>query len=227
MKRKKMLAALVCVMALVVGGCGDQPITLTEEEQAAIVYYSAHVVSKYNTRQPDGLTHVPPEDLEEATEDVIDADIPESASDTEVAGDDTPVAEDSEADAPVEPATLTEALGLVGITAEYVGVERKEAYREGEYLSIEAQPGNVILVVTVALNNPTDEDVECNILNKKFTISAIIDKQKKVPAMLTASLKGLSTFDDVIPAGETVDTILLFEVSEEISEANGLELSVK
>mgnify|MGYP000797790656 CR=1 FL=1 len=46
--RKIKTTACVLLAALLLGGCGEQPIELTEQEEQTIVDYAAHVVSKYN-----------------------------------------------------------------------------------------------------------------------------------------------------------------------------------
>ena len=59
MKRTGMrLTAVAAVTALLLGGCGEQPYSLTEDEEGMIVDYSAHAVAKFNTSQPDGLANV-------------------------------------------------------------------------------------------------------------------------------------------------------------------------
>ena len=52
------LTAVAAVTALLLGGCGEQPYSLTEDEEGMIVDYSAHAVAKFNTSQPDGLANV-------------------------------------------------------------------------------------------------------------------------------------------------------------------------
>ena len=51
--RKIKTTACVLLAALLLGGCGEQPIELTEQEEQTIVDYAAHVVSKYNIKQQD------------------------------------------------------------------------------------------------------------------------------------------------------------------------------
>ena len=44
MDRKIKTTAYVLLAALFLGGCGEQPIELTEQEEQTIVDYAAHVV---------------------------------------------------------------------------------------------------------------------------------------------------------------------------------------
>ena len=60
MKQKKWRGIILLLLGcLMLTGCGEAPYELTDEEQQLIVSYSAHVVSKFNRYQKDGLTHVP------------------------------------------------------------------------------------------------------------------------------------------------------------------------
>lgn len=226
MKREKIvLAVLFCAMVLVTGGCGEKPISLTNEEESIIVYYAAHVVSKYNTRQPDGVTYVPPEELQEETETEEVTDTQEQGTETELQG-----SEAAEGTAPTQPeietVSLTEALGLEGITAEYAGAELKSSYTEEEYVSFNAASGYIYLAVSINLKNTTDAEVNCDMLTKKISIQATVNGEQKAVAKTTVLLNDLGTYQDKIAAGETVSTILLFEVPDVVTEVNSLTLKM-
>ena len=55
--RIKMMAAVMAATMLL-GGCGDALYDLTDDEENVIVNYAAHIVTKYNTYQREGLTYV-------------------------------------------------------------------------------------------------------------------------------------------------------------------------
>ena len=57
MSKAKTITALTA-MALLLGGCGEAPYTLTESETDLIIHYASHVVTKFNTDQEKGLTYV-------------------------------------------------------------------------------------------------------------------------------------------------------------------------
>lgn len=82
--RIKMMAAVMAATMLL-GGCGDALYDLTDDEENVIVNYAAHIVTKYNTYQREGLTYVSPEEPEETQEDVTVPQTPETqdASETE------------------------------------------------------------------------------------------------------------------------------------------------
>ena len=59
MKKNRLAAsALALAVSITACDCGDRIYELTEEEEAVIVHYSAHAVSKFNKRQSEGIQDV-------------------------------------------------------------------------------------------------------------------------------------------------------------------------
>ena len=57
-KRKSLLSVLLLAGALVLTGCGEEPYELQDNEREIIVNYAAHIVAKYNVKQPEGYRYV-------------------------------------------------------------------------------------------------------------------------------------------------------------------------
>ena len=56
MKKKRIqLIAIIFAIVFPMTGCGTPLYSLTEDEEKLIVHYAAHVVSKYNITQTDGM----------------------------------------------------------------------------------------------------------------------------------------------------------------------------
>ena len=55
--RAKLGMGLLFSALVLTTGCGEKAIQLTDEEEG-LAWITAHVVSKFNTRQPDGLVYV-------------------------------------------------------------------------------------------------------------------------------------------------------------------------
>ncbi len=54
MKKNRLAAgAFALAVSIMACGCGDQVYELTDEEEAVIVHYSAHVVTKFNKKQSE------------------------------------------------------------------------------------------------------------------------------------------------------------------------------
>ena len=67
-KRKSLLSVVLLTGALVLTGCGEEPYELQDNEREVIVNYAAHIVAKYNVKQPEGYRYVYPQTEDEAEE---------------------------------------------------------------------------------------------------------------------------------------------------------------
>ena len=236
------LGAVLLVALFATTGCGEKAIILTEEEESTIVNYAAHVVAKYNTRQPDGLARLSAETLNEIsgtdstkdeeqgtqTEDVSDDVQKDGMQADEVSGVDGLEGTDAEDVLPEErQTTLGEALGVAGVDATVTGIELKDTYVQEDYFAMDATAGKTYLVVHVSLTNTTETDILCDMLAQKPQFKAQVNGAKAVPAETTILLNDISTYQGVIPAGGSIDTVLLFLVSKDgVSQVDTLTLEV-
>lgn len=236
MKRTKVkLCAVLLMTALMTTGCGDEVYQLTDEEETLIVNYSAHIVSKFNTRQPDGLVYVAvsPEvtgdteetETESVEEDTTETEEPVAAEETEETEENVIPGEEEN----IEPqqTTLTEALGIAGVEAEFVSAELKDSYIEEDFYAIDASAGNTYLVVNVSLTNTTEEDIDCDILSAIPQFQADVNELGNISAETTILLNDLSTYQGVIPADGSVDTVVLFQVPKDtVTQVDTLKLQI-
>ncbi len=227
MKSSKLKAgALLLASALIMQGCGDAPVTLTEQEEAVIVNYSAHVVAKYNRRQPDGLCYVSPEKLQEEEQEA------ETETETEQAADDTQSGSgqtsggDHSSDVAAETKSMAEALGLSGVSVTYNGSEYKDSYIQPGTYALDAASGKKFLVLDFTVANTGDTDVDVDVLSKQPVIRLQMN-DTRIAAKTTILLNDLSTYKDTIPAGGRSDVVLLFEVPEDSGETGQMQLEVQ
>lgn len=233
MKRRKLQMTMIAVMfAMLMGGCAEEAYTLTEKEEALIVNYSAHVVTKYNTYQKEGLTYVWPED----TEAVEDGQPEAVASDVQQAEQMT--AEDGvQAEVPnyVEnnmettyapnTATFTELFGGNGIELDYVGVRLATTYVEGAYL-LYPDEGKQFLVMGIDITNAGQADVRVDYLSDGSEFQLILNGEVKSPSEITLLMQDFSTFEAILKAGETRETILLFQIPTSVTTVERVDLVV-
>lgn len=231
-KKKSLLGIVFLAGAVILGGCGEEPYELQDNEREIIANYAAHIVSKYNVRQPEGYRYVfVPEDAETFEEpDQTQEPQPEEADengqqpedqaqpDSDEAGDDAETGGTEEQ----ESATLSEALGLKGIQAVYTGAELTDQYQ-----SIIPESGKKLLILHVTLQNPTEKAKKCDILSLLPMFRAKVNGMQEVTSELTILEENLSTWEKKIPAGGSADTIILFQVKEdEVTAVEQLELKV-
>lgn len=227
--RIKMMAAVMAATMLL-GGCGDAPYDLTDDEESVIVNYAAHIVTKYNTYQREGLTYVSPEDTEETQEDV-------SAPQTqeEQVASDTGTPASTEGAAPVVSvasdgsASLDELFGVDGIQMTYAGAELAPGYMEGDYYEMTPDAGKQYLVLSIDVTNTRTEGAGVSIdnlsINPKFTV--VLNQSVKSTAETTLLDTDFSTYQGTIPAGATQRLVLVFQVPEDVQSADSVELYVQ
>lgn len=217
MKKKRFLAlAVVAATILSLTGCGTPLYDLTEEEEAIIVKYSAHVISKYNVFQRDGMNSVLPEIQEEETETVEES--TESIEESTEAVDGN-VASSNGADSGAEQfggsISLGEALNFTeGLDITYNGFEMMPSYKEGSYYAIEAGVGYSYLVMNFTLTNNSSEACDVDLFSDNLQFSAKLDSDEKIAAESNFLTYSIVNYEGTVEAGESVELILLFKVTD-------------
>lgn len=216
MRRKKIEGILCLTGMLLLTGCGTKAYDLTETEESQIVNYAAHVVSKYNAYQKDGLVYVDQSEKETETEETVTGN--ESVEGTETM-DEAPAG-----------STLDDVFGADGLEVTYGGVSLAENYTESDVLDVRASNGKQFMALAIDMTNPTEEDITLDNLTSKvkFTADYSTDgaESTQVSAYTTIMTTDFSTYDDVIPAGETKSAVLLFEIPDSVTEVSDVVLHV-
>lgn len=214
-KYKRYLFVCIAACSLLLGGCGDALHELTAEEEAVIVHYAAYVVAKHNIQQKDGMSsvYIPEGMLEEE-----DSQTP----------DDTQNPEDGEGDSgEVVPSgvKLAEAIGHGSdLTITYDGYTVSDSYVEDNVYAIDAANGKTYYIMKFTITNVTGADVAVENVTKNYKFKMTSGDVSANSVQNTFAMKDLSSYVGTIPAGQSVQTVLLFEVSkdkiESITEPN-------
>lgn len=231
MRRAKVqMTAAALLAAMLLGGCGEEPYDLTENEKNVIVNYSAHVVTKYNAYQKEGLTYVWPEE-EEETESLAEQTTEPETPETQGADAQTPDAA-AETATPVNAAaqaTFSELFG--GGTAElqfsYVGARLDSSYMERDYFAMYPDAGNYYVILGIDVTNTSEAPVNLDNLSKKPEFSVVVNGAVKSPAEMTLLDSDFSTFQGMLMAGETREMVLIFQVPDTVVSLDTLELYVQ
>ena len=220
----KTMAALSAV-AMLLGGCGEAPYQLTESEEDVIVNYSAHVVSKFNTDQKQGLTYVNMDAVEEA-EQVQEPEIPEETENVADAGVDMTAVSGETESTTAQAAGLNDIFGSETISVTYTGASLTPNYIEDAYYSVDAEKGKTYLVLGFDITNNGAEDAEID----NFALAPVFRVNTadgvNTAAEFTVLLEDFSTYQGTIPAGETQRTVLLFQVPDTVTEVPEFTLNV-
>lgn len=232
MKQKKCRGLLFLLLAsLMLTGCGIQeaPYELTEEEQQLIVSYSAHVVSKFNRYQKDGLTYVP--DVEETEEVEVIPETEQPEVDTEiVSNENSEGTVSTEMEETAEEATLNSVFADMGLTFTYQGNEVTDSYMEDASYAVNAGYGKKLLVLKVQVENQTEEAITIDNLTAGDTYSAkyVMESGKAYNAksVMTLLINDFTTFEGTIEPQTVVDMVIVFEIPDETTEVKDLTLKI-
>lgn len=229
MKQRKGYGILLVLGCLMLTGCADAPYELTEEERQLIVSYSAHVVSKFNRYQKDGLTHVPnlEEELREEEETQQPSETEQDGSDGEtgVSGEPT------DADNVPDMIAFDNAFADTGLTFSYLSSEIMESYMEDDSYAVNANSGKTLFVLNIRVENPTEEAVVLNnmtsgdVYNAKYVLDS--GKTYNAEAVMTLLLNDFTTYEGTIEAQSSVDMIIVFEIPAETETVSDLKLQVR
>lgn len=224
-RNKGMICVLMCGAMLLFTGCGEEPYNLTKEEQGKVADYAAHVLTKYNGSQEEGLLKIEPE-LLDTSEEQENSTQTEQQDDNEQQGSSGDSS--SKTDKPKEETvTLTQALQLEsGLSASFDRYDVTDSYVEADYFAMNATSGKTYLVLHINLT-AQEQDVNCDMLAKNLKFRAVINGNKEVGAQTSILLNDLSTYQGTITQGDAQDCILLFETeTDAVSEIESLGLKV-
>lgn len=226
-RKKGLVSILLCGVMLSTAGCGTKPYDLSSEEQEKVAAYAAHVVTRYNDRQGEGLIKIQQEDL--SKEDTTES--KEQQTDTkdkqETSAD---PAKNTTADAEkpkTETVSLRQALKLEdGLDASFENYDVTDSYVESDYFAMNATAGKTFLAVHINLK-ATGGDIECDMLKKNLKYRVVINGDKTVAAQTSILLNDLGTYQGTIAGGSTQECVLLFETEKQnVENITSLQLKV-
>lgn len=225
-RKKGLVSILLCGVMLSTAGCGTKPYDLSSEEQEKVAAYAAHVVTRYNDRQDEGLIRIRQEDLSEDT-----ADSKTTQTDTkdkqETSGDPAKNTKAETEKPKAETVSLRQALKLEdGLDASFENYDVTDSYVESDYFAMNATAGKTFLVVHVNLK-ATGGDIECDMLKKNLKYRVVINGDKTVAAQTSILLNDLGTYQGTIAGGSAQECVLLFETEKQnVENITSLQLKV-
>lgn len=221
---KKYIAAVMAVMlAFVMAGCGENAIPeMTKEEIQAVGEYAAITLMKYDASKRSRLVNLPetakPENTKPET-DMPKTPVPVQEPSGMGPVDDTPVVDVSQDNAD-DSVDLNEALELAqGINVIYRGETVCARYPMDEEVgfAVSASKGKKLLVMNFLVENDTGEEKMVDLNARKITIRMTVNEEFSkwvLPAVLPNDLVAL---EEAIPAGESVEAVLLVEIDENLA----------
>lgn len=226
MRKKTVQIAVAAAAGLMLTGCGDTAYSLTGSEESIIVSYAAHMVTKYNTYQKEGLSWV---DMDEAEEEELPAETEEqeteAAPDDEAPGVPTAPAGDTEQPA-AQTADFAQLFGVDGVSFSYVGARLDDSYVENSYYAVQADRGYTYLILGIDITNNSEQEAALDFLSRQPRFSATVNGEVRSPAEVTILTQDFAAYEGTVAAGETVETVLLFQVPDSVVSVDSLNLEV-
>ena len=233
MKQKKGWSGLLLLLGcFMLSGCGMQeaPYELSEADKQLVVSYSAHVVSKFNTYQKDGLTYVP--ELKEE----VETEVPEQVT-TEDIQNNTESAEGmagtngEQIEEPVATVTTFDSVfGETGLTFTYLGSEITDSYMADSTYAVNAGYQKTLLVLKLNVANPTEESVVLDNLSSgdTFSVNYVMESGSKYNAksVMTLLLNDFTTFEGTIEAGAAVEMVMVFEIPAKTTVVENMVVTI-
>lgn len=212
--------------AVLITGCGSVMPDLTEEETELISEYASGVLLKYDRVYSGRLMSMSEYEeeenkkaereqkvIEERTAEEENTQESDESNGTEVVD----VSQDEEA-APL-PATIEEYYGIQDVTFQYAGYELVQSYPAEEeegtlFFAMDATEGMQLLVLKFTASNGSLADLALDMMGygARFRVSVNGGSQENV--LSTMLLNDLHTYNDVIPAGSSVELVSIIEVPQ-------------
>lgn len=229
MKKNRLAAgALALAVSFTACGCGEKVYELTNDEEATVVHYAAHVITKFNKKQPEGVEDIraykaqlekKAEEAEKRRKEEERQRREEEAQQEEKPGQSNGSGQAGTSDGERETekdryVPLSKALGLKGVKAVYRRHEITSTYRASQSYMVRASSGNELLVLYVNLKNTGSKTVNCDILSKMPSFRLTINGELSVSADTTILLNDLGTYQGNINAGDKAGTVLIFQLKK-------------
>ena len=204
--------------SLLMTGCGAMP-DLTQEETELISEYAVGVLLKYDKSHGSRLVDMAENDIDEtlAPEEIPEE--PTAEEEPEETPEATEIVDVSQDEEVVEPSvsSVEEYYGIPNVTIQYTGYELADSYpsmTEGEtvFFSMDATPGTQLLVLKFLASNTGSADQEMNMLGYGARFRVSVNGESSHGALATMLLNDMQTFDDVIPAGSSIELVAIVEV---------------
>ncbi len=210
MKKLHFVLLLILCMSLV-GGCGLIPeVKLSDEDSQLVAEYAAGLLLKYDGQHNNGLAEI--------TDEPIATETPESTPDELPVDDETADDKSRDLSGLVAEQELSAAIGIPDFEVNYSDYQICDFYPEQDtddlVFSMQAQQGYDLLVLHFDVTNPTDSSKECDVVSNAPLFRAVINDDLRLNAQTTFLLNDLSAYKDMIDAGASVDTVLVFEIEE-------------
>ncbi len=231
-KRKiSMVLTAALLMTGLTGGAENQIKDLSEDEIQAVGEYVALTMMKYDINHRSRLMDLAVlDESDSSAEGAEEEQISEEPSGMAPV-DDTPVVNASGKEEQEAPSySLEEVMGLPeGLEVAFTGQEVYESYPENaDYFSLNASEGRKLLVLRFSIVNVGEQEQNVDLLNSGAVFHIKVNETFSRRALTTMLMDDMATYVGTVPAGGSVDTVLVIEVDNGMAESiSSVGLSVE
>ena len=236
---KKLLIKILTISAagICLTGCGNVIPEMTPQQQELVVEFAASELLKFDQKHATKL--VPLEMIQEV-EESNQADSSVSEEKEEPSAD--VVKENEEEGIPVDEATVIdqtqkasqsvdEFLELTGVSIAYVGYELTDSYppeaADDVFFFMSATENNKLLVLKFQVENTFGGDIELDFAHRQTRYKIAVNGLEQ-NALTTMLLNDMAYYQGSLAAGESIELVLVGEVSnEQADQITSLELMMK
>ena len=225
------------VMALAFSGCGGNFPAMTEEDEEAVGEYAAHLLLKYDANHRSRLVDLAEVEAWEAEEQKRKEEQKEKENFQEPGGmdpvDDTPIVditEDISSGVTVDN-TINSLEQFWEVPEEvqiiYTGYDVSDSLTS-DFFTVDALEGKKLLLLHFQINNQSSSDQTVDLLSQNANIKVTVNGSYTRNTLTTMLMEDLSTYRDSIPAGESVETLLVVEIEREMADQiSSISLNLK
>ncbi len=208
----KAILTILMIMSLL-GTYGCSKVDLSDEDKDKVVEYAVNAVINHDK---NNIVKIPKRTTQNSDEN--------STTPSQKEEDTT---KNPDGNVQAKNVTMNEALNLDGFSVDYTGYTVNKKYPDSnEGFSMVATSQNVLLILKFNVTNNSASEANLN-LSKMYNYRCTVNGSSKVNVQITGLINALNTWNGNLAGGETKEMVLVFQISEEISDnINKINLSV-
>lgn len=240
MRMKKSWIKILTISAagICLTGCGNAIPEMTPQQQELVVEFAASELLKFDQKHATKL--VPLEIIQEVEESnqadssaVEEKEEPSADAAKENGEEGIPADEATVIDQTQEesPQSVDEFLELTGVSIAYAGHELNDSYppeaADDVFFFMSATENNKLLVLKFQVENISGGDMELDFARRQTRYKIVVNGSEQ-NALTTMLLNDMAYYKGTLAAGESVELVLVGEVSnEQADQITSLELTMK
>lgn len=238
MKKSWIKILTISAVGICLTGCGNAIPEMTPQQQELVVEFAASELLKFDQKHATKL--VPLEIIQEVEEsnqadssslevkEEPSADAVKENGEEGIPADEATVIDQTQEESPQ---SVDEFLELTGVSIAYAGHELTDSYppvaADDVFFFMSATENNKLLVLKFQVENISGGDMELDFARRQTRYKIVVNGSEQ-NALTTMLLNDMAYYKGTLAAGESVELVLVGEVSnEQADQITSLELTMK